>query len=311
MYFSATVGVRSSPPPAEREPCAGSGGRPTAEKTALVTGSSSGVGQATALALAREGYYVLAAMRDPNRAADLLDAASSQGDADRIEVVGLDLLQNSEIIEATVRSAVRRVGHLDVLVNNAGTAEGGAVEEIPVRLWRRVMETNFFGPLACIRAAVPGMREQGSGAIVNVTSINGRVSGAGGGPYAASKFALEALSEALRLEMNPFGVTVVIIQPGLYKTAIWGRPYEVNRDPKSPYAALNRDMAEFFENGWRDPAVADPAEVGQLVCAILREDHPTLRYPIGRVGGGLSARELIDFWIKRPWEEVEARYRDE
>ncbi len=281
------------------------------EKAALVTGSSSGIGQATALALAREGYHVLAAMRDPNRAADLLDLAATQNDADRIEVLALDLLQDTETIEATVRSAVRGVGTLDVLVNNAGTAEGGAVEEIPVPLWRRVMETNFFGPLACIRAVLPGMRERGSGAILNVTSINGRVSGAGGGPYSASKFALEALSEALRLEMLPFGVTVVIIQPGLYKTGIWGRPYEVNRDPHSPYVALNREMAEFFEDGWRDPATADPAEVGRLVCAILRERHPTLRYPVGRVGGGMLAKELIDFWIQRPWEEVEARYREE
>jgi len=281
------------------------------ERAALVTGSSSGIGQATALALAREGYHVVAAMRDPNRAGDLLDSAAAQNDADRIEVLTLDLLQDTDTIEATVRSAVRGVGNLDVLVNNAGTAEGGAVEEIPVRLWRRVMETNFFGPLACIRAVLPGMRERGSGAILNVTSINGRVSGAGGGPYSASKFALEALSEALRLEKLPFGVTVAIIQPGLYRTGIWGRPYEVNRDPHSPYAALNREMAEFFEDGWREPATADPAEVGQLVCAILRERHPTLRYPVGRVGGGMPAKELIDFWIQRPWEEVEARYREE
>lgn len=248
-------------------------------------------------------------MRDPTKASHLLECASAQGDADRIEVLALDLLQSTDTIEATVRSAVRRVGHLDVLVNNAGTAEGGAVEEIPMRLWRRVMDTNFFGPLACIRAVLPGMREQGSGAILNVTSINGRVSVAGGGPYSASKFALEALSEALRLEMLPFGVTVVVIQPGIYKTAIWGRPYEVNRDPNSPYAELNRGMADFFEHGWRDPAVGDPAEVGQLVCAILRESHPTLRYPVGRVGGGMSAKELIDFWVGRPWEEVEARHR--
>ncbi len=299
------------PPANEWAACPESGAKTTQDRTALVTGSSSGIGQAAALALARDGYYVLAAMRDPNKAGALLDAAAAQGDSDRIEVLVLDLLQTTEVIEETVRSAIGRVGHLDVLVNNAGTAAGGAVEEIPVARWRHVMETNFFGPLACIRAAVPGMREQGSGAILNVTSINGRVSGAGGGPYAASKFALEALAEALRFEMLPFGVTVVVIQPGLYKTAIWGRQYGVNPDPRSPYAALNRDMAEFFEQGWRNPAVADPAEVGQLVCAILREDHPTLRYPVGRVGDGMSAKDLIDFWIQRPWEEVEARHRDE
>ncbi|MGA9776006.1 MAG: SDR family NAD(P)-dependent oxidoreductase [Candidatus Dormiibacterota bacterium] len=174
--------MQSFPPAAERGACAESGAEPTAEKTALVTGSSSGIGRATALALLRYGYPVIAAMRDPNKAGPLLDAASAQGDADRIEVLVLDLLQDTAVIEATVRSGIRRVGHLDVLVNNAGTAEGGAVEEIPMRLWRRVMETNFFGPLACIRAVLPGMREQGSGAILNVTSINGRVSGAGGSP---------------------------------------------------------------------------------------------------------------------------------
>lgn len=280
-----------------------------ASQTALVTGSSSGIGQAIALALAQEGYHILAAMRSPEKADNLLAEASALGVASHIEVMFLDLLQGSDAIEARVRAAVLRVGHLDVLVNNAGTAEGGAIEELPDRLWRRVMETNFFGALACMRAAIPGMRERGAGAIINITSINGRVAGAGNGPYSASKFALEAASECLRLEMRPFGVKVAIIQPGQYKTAIWGRPYEVNLDPASPYAALNQGLANFFAHGG-EPYGGDPAEIGRLVCDILRDEHPTLRYPVGQAGG-IPVADLIDFWIKKPWEVVEARYGED
>jgi len=278
------------------------------DRVVVITGASRGIGRAAALEMARAKARLVLIGRDTTALDEVVQETRELGA--KAHGYCMDVREYATV-PAMVDWILRKFGTIDVLVNNAGTAEGGAVEEIPVPLWRRVMETNFFGPLACIRAAVPGMREQGSGAILNVTSINGRVSGAGGGPYAASKFALEALAEALRFEMLPFGVTVVVIQPGLYKTAIWGRQYGVNPDPRSPYAALNRDMAEFFEQGWRNPAVADPAEVGQLVCAILREDHPTLRYPVGRVGDGMSAKDLIDFWIQRPWEEVEARHRDE
>ena len=145
-----------------------------ARPTALVTGSASGMGLATALELARAGYQVAAAVRTLGRADSLLKMADAAGVADRVEPVAMDLLEGSEALKEAAEAVIQGLGHLDVLVNNAGTAELGAVEEVPPRLWRRVMATNFFAPLALIQAALPGMRERQQGVIINVTSFRQR-----------------------------------------------------------------------------------------------------------------------------------------
>ncbi len=188
---------------------------------AIVTGSSTGIGLATAVTLARGGHTVYATMRNP---------ASGGGEILGItekETLPLTVLPMDVDDDASVKAAVAQVlaqsGRVDVLVNNAGIGIHGSVEELPVAEFKRAMETNFFGALRCIQAVVPGMRERRHGVIVNVSSVAGRFSSAPQAPYSASKWALEAVSEALAQEVKPFGVRVAIVEPGLIATPIFGK----------------------------------------------------------------------------------------
>lgn len=275
-------------------------------RNALITGTSSGIGMVTSVEMARQGYHVIASMRDTGKAERLLKLATESGVSERIEIMELDLSIGSEAIESTILDVIERKGHLDVLVNNAGITEVGPVEMVRDDQWRRVMETNFFGALSCIRAVIPHFRERHAGYVINVSSINGRVSGAGNGPYAASKFALEAMSEALRFEMLPFGVKVVIVQPGAFRTDIWGRDYELTLDEGNPYRDIYKGFSDWAQIA---PTVAgDPIEVGRLICQIVADENPTLRYPVGNAGN-VSAGDLIRRYITEPWEKVESEFK--
>ncbi|HLA18530.1 MAG TPA: SDR family NAD(P)-dependent oxidoreductase, partial [Dehalococcoidia bacterium] len=169
-----------------------------AKQTLLITGSNSGIGRATAELLAGRGYRVIATMRDPGKGRDLAEAASSNGWD--LSVVPLDVRSDE-----SVREAVRQAGEVDVLVNNAGFEVWGALEEMKVADLVDQFETNVYGPFRCISAVLPAMRERGSGVIVNVSSVAGRVAGPLNGLYSASKFALEAMSESLHYEAGHFG----------------------------------------------------------------------------------------------------------
>ena len=268
----------------------------------LVTGASSGIGLAACVEAARRGHLVVATMRDPGRAGRLLQAAALAGVVGRVAVAELDVAWPAERVEAAVARAARAHGGLDALVNNAGIAAFGPLESLSDAAVRRVFEVNLFGPLACIRACAPHMRERGSGTIVNVSSMSGRVPSPLGGAYVASKFALEGASEVLRLELGPFGVRVVLVQPGQYRTDIRGRDYGLGALPGSPYEAqLNAWLAL---EGKAPPDAADPAEVGRLIADILADPSPTLRYPVGPVAG-MTAAEWIERHLSRPWEETQ------
>ncbi|HTW80575.1 MAG TPA: SDR family NAD(P)-dependent oxidoreductase, partial [Terracidiphilus sp.] len=177
---------------------------------AVVTGSSTGIGQATAATLARAGHTVYATMRNPGTGGQELRAIAERESLPlRIQALDDD---SDESVRAAFAGIIFEAGQIDVLVNNAGVSGGGAVEETPIAEFRATMETNFFGALRCIQAAVPGMRERRSGCIVNITSVAGRFSSAPQASYASSKFALEALSECLAQEMKGFGVRVAIVE---------------------------------------------------------------------------------------------------
>jgi NAD(P)-dependent dehydrogenase (short-subunit alcohol dehydrogenase family) len=240
---------------------------------ALVTGSSSGIGLATAVALARASHTVVAAVRNPQRGAEIRKIAGEEKLS--IHLVALDVDDDASVREAFTRVAAQH-GPVEVLVNNAGIPGGGSVEETPLDSFREVMETNFFGALRCIQAAVPSMRERRRGTIVNVTSIAGRIASTPQASYAASKWALEALSECLAQEMRAFNVRVAIVEPGVIATPIFtkARPLREN----SPYPHSKR-LRAIFAAALANPT--PPSVVGDLIRDIVDGDRWQLRYPAG------------------------------
>jgi NAD(P)-dependent dehydrogenase (short-subunit alcohol dehydrogenase family) len=249
---------------------------------ALVTGTSTGIGQATAISLARSGHVVHAAMRNLAAAGELEEAAAAEGLAIRPLRMDVD-------DDASVRDAVAAVGPIDVLVNNAGIGGGGSVEETPLSLFRGVMETNFFGLLRCTQAVLPQMRERRSGLVVNISSVAGKLAMAPQAAYSASKFAVEALSECLAQEMKPFNVRVVLVEPGVILTPIFGKGR--GPAPDSPYPNTRRLFAFF---GAAMPTASSPFEVGDLVAGIAAGQSDQLRYRVGCMSNEiLSWRESL------------------
>ena len=239
----------------------------------VVTGSSTGIGYATALTLAEAGHSVVATMRDPDRC-DLATVAKER-DLD-VEVVALDVVDDAAV--ADVFAEVLAAGAVDVLVNNAGIGDGSVVEETDLEIFRQVMETNFFGALRCTKAVLPGMRERGSGWVVNVTSQGGRIALPGMGAYCGSKFALEAVSESLSIELEPFGVRVAIIEPGAIMTAIWGKVDMT--PPTGPYAPVRMRLGQAVITDLAQASSAD--EVAACILEAITTTEPRLRWLVGQ-----------------------------
>jgi NAD(P)-dependent dehydrogenase (short-subunit alcohol dehydrogenase family) len=240
----------------------------------VITGCGSGIGLATAVAFAARGDTTYATMRDPDRAGPLRRAAAAAGVA--VEVLALDVTDDASVAAAFDEVHARH-GVVDVLVNNAGVAHRGPLEMIDDALVRANMETNYFGPLRTIRAVLPGMRRNGSGVIVNVSSIGGRIPGLPTAfSYCASKRAVCALSESLSHEVRPFGVRVVSIEPGYFATSI---PDKSEVAAPGPYAALldgvlrsNRTMVD---------AGADPRLAAAAIVAAVDDPATPLHVPVG------------------------------
>jgi len=243
---------------------------------ALITGTSTGIGHATALHLARHGYHVFASMRDPaaKGAATLTDAATAE--RLHLEILQLDV-NDPPSAERAVRDVQQKADRIDVLINNAGIG-GGAIEETPEEILKTVFETNFFGAMRLIRAVLPGMRQRQSGAIVNVTSVAGRLATSPQHAYEASKFALEAASEILAQEVRRFHIRVAIIEPGVILTPMFAKSM---RDPnlKSPYVDFELRLRRIF--GKRLEAPSQPELVATTIRHALETDQPKLRYPVG------------------------------
>ena len=244
----------------------------------LITGCSSGFGFEAALVFARHGDRVFATMRNPAAGDALRRAAREERLA--VDVLPLDVGDRASIDAAL--AAVAEAGPLDVLVNNAGIELRSAIEDASEDDVRRQFDTNVFGPLRTIRAVLPGMRDERRGTIVNVSSIAGIVARPYAGLYAASKHALEAISEALHFELQPFGVRVVLIEPGQYGTrlldnALFGERFK----PGSPYW----ERAERFDAAIRKlrpgGVAGSPREVAQLIHRAVHDPHPRLRYLAG------------------------------
>lgn len=247
---------------------------------AVVTGSSTGIGQATAVTLARAGHTVYATMRNPKTGGEELRAMAAR-ESLSLRIAALDVDSDGAVREA-FSDILSESGRVDVLVNNAGIGLMGAVEELPIAAFRATMETNFFGALRCIQAVVPGMRERRSGCIVNVTSVAGRFSSAPQAAYASSKFALEALSECLAQEMKTFGVRVAIVEPGVIATPIFGKAQPLPSSTNYPHT---RRITELFRASLEKPV--SPYVVGEKIREIVDSGTWQLRHLVGPDAAGL------------------------
>lgn len=247
------------------------------QKVALVTGSSSGIGFETVLALAREGYYTYASMRNTKKSKPLLDEAKKENLP--ISVIALDV-DKPESVKSAISQIIAEKQRVDVLVNNAGYGLFGCLEDMSIDEIKEQFETNFFSIIRIIQEVAPIMRGQKAGTIVNVSSVAGRIAFPGTPAYISSKFALEGLSESMRYELAPFGVNTIIIEPGAIKTNFFdGLRMPKNAKPDSPY----KDLTDKVVNGIKMMAEmgTPPKEVADVIVKALKEKNPLPRYPVG------------------------------
>jgi NAD(P)-dependent dehydrogenase (short-subunit alcohol dehydrogenase family) len=243
------------------------------DQVAVVTGANSGIGRATAVHLAGNGYRVFGTVRATASTDKLRAAADAAGVT--VDLVEMDVADDDSTATA-LGEVLDRAGSVDLLVNNAGVGGNAVVEECPPELVLDVMNVNVCGPLRCIRAVVPSMRERGSGCIVNVSSVAGRVAPIAQAPYAMSKWALEALSEELAQEVAPFGVRVAIVEPGVTRSAIFAKNVDAPNQTGA-YDAHYRRMFQFYAAGIEN--ATDPTEVADVILRAATTDEPRLRYP--------------------------------
>jgi NAD(P)-dependent dehydrogenase (short-subunit alcohol dehydrogenase family) len=239
----------------------------------FITGSSTGIGLATAVAFGRAGHDVHATMRNPDRAPELASIAANERLP--IKVLPMDVDSDASVGKA-VAGVLAESGRIDVLVNNAGIAVTGPVEELPLAEFRRVMETNYFGALRCIQAVVCGMRERRTGHIINVSSIQGRISIPSYAAYAASKWALEAASEALAQETKSFGIKVSIVEPGMIATPVWAKRREV---PANTRYRQERRIQALVNALLKQPVT--PFVVADKIVEIVQSKTWKLRHTVG------------------------------
>ena len=242
----------------------------------LVTGCSSGIGQATVQALLRGPHPVWATARKVETLTDLAAAGA--------RVLALDVTDEASMV-AAVREVEDTHGPFGGLVNNAGYGEYGPVEEVPIDAVRRQFETNVFGLLRLTQLVLPGMRAAGRGRFVNVSSMGGRMTLPGGGVYHASKYAVEALSDALRFETRGFGIAVSVVAPGPVRTA-FGDAATAAPESDGPYAAFRRGVADRNAAAYHDPkarGLLEPEVVADVIVTVLESSRPRARYPVGFV----------------------------
>ena len=245
------------------------------DKVAIVTGSSSGIGFETALALAREGYHTYATMRDVKKSNKILDIAKKENI--KIEVLELDV-NNENTIKKAVEKVLNEKKRIDVLVNNAGYFVVGCLEDLSIEDLKEQFETNFFGVIRTIQAVLPTMRSQKSGTIVNISSVAGRIGFPVTPAYISSKFAVEGLSESMRYELSPFGIKTIIIEPGVIKTNIF-----TNLKNSTKSNPVYKDMTEKVMNGltMMSEMGTPPQEVAKTIIKAVSSENPLPRYPVG------------------------------
>ena len=274
----------------DRETAAAETDRYTRKKSVLITGCSSGIGRATARAFLAADWQVFATARTVDDLADLEEAGC--------ETLALDVT-DPEAVASAVEETVDIAGSIDCVVNNAGYAQMGPLEDVATVDLHRQFDVNVYGPHRLTRAALPHMRAQGEGRIINVSSVVGRISLPGAGAYAGSKHALEAMSDALRGEAEEFGIDVVVVEPGPVETNFSDRvDDELPEDERTPaYESLYElyDEAQLIGGGSGGPFASDPDDVAAAILDAATSPEPPARYPVGPIAQyGLYARHLPD-----------------
>ena len=263
-------------------------------KVAVVTGSSSGIGLATALELARKGYFTYATVRNPAKAEIIAQVAKGLP----VAVVQLDVTDDDSV-KGAIEQILKEKGRIDLLVNNAGYGLGGAFEDSSMEEIRDQYETNVFGLIRTTQAVLPAMRKQRSGIIVNISSAAGRIGYPGASVYISSKHAIEGLSESLAYELEPFGIRVILVEPGVIKTNFGAGMVFAKKahDPSSPYAPMMQRMGGNWQYMLENGA---PAElVAKVVLDAIDSKDGNLRYIAGKD---------VESWLQTRNDMTEAEF---
>ena len=254
----------------------------------LITGCSTGIGRAAAVELTKRGHEVIATARKPEVLADLDVAATLALDVDS---------------DTSVAAALAAAGPIDVLVNNAGFEIAGPGERLPIDEIRAMFETNFFGVVRMMQGVVPGMRERGSGVIVNVSSVAGRVSQPYGAFYSASKHAVEAITEGMKYELGHFGIRLALIEPGVIATAFRGNVRHFGKE-EPPYDELTRQWEGAVDRLRGDGDAPGPELVAGVIADVIEDPESVLRHPVGE-----DAHMVIGTRSQMEFEEFETTMR--
>jgi NAD(P)-dependent dehydrogenase (short-subunit alcohol dehydrogenase family) len=262
----------------------------------FITGTTSGFGRAIAEAALGRGDSVVATARR-------IDALEDIGDPERVHAVRLDVTDAADR-EAAVAEALDRFGRIDVLVNNAGRTQVGAVEETTDDELRDLFELHFFGPAALTRLVLPAMRTQGGGAIVQMSSVGGQTTAPGFGAYCATKFAIEGLSETLRDEVRPFGIHTLIVEPGAFRTGLFRPDAAYMSDEMPEYGETVGPTREYVRTGHGEQP-GDPAKAAAAIMTALDADEPPLRLVLGADAIGNITQRLEGVSAElREWDQV-------
>ena len=278
----------------------------------LITGCSTGIGLATAIHLAGRGYSVYASVRDLATSEGLRGATEEAGVA--LTVLSLDV-DSPESIRAGVERVGEEAGRVDVLVNNAGVGDLWAVEDTTETDLLQMFRTNVFGPIALIRAVLPGMRAAGSGTIVNVSSVSARIVSAFSGPYAATKCALEAITQAVAVEGAAHGIRCVAIEPGFTQTPMLEKALSSLPSTEGPYSTVAGFIRALYKDGTETGG--NPIDVARTIEAAIESEETVIQHPVGAAAewvingrAAASDQDWVDLWTRTTEEEFGSRFQE-
>ncbi|CDF80824.1 short chain dehydrogenase [Formosa agariphila KMM 3901] len=255
------------------------------KKIIIITGASSGIGKATALQLIKEGHTVYGVARRLEHMKELVAAGG--------KAIEIDVTDHNQV-HSQIKKIIEAEGKIDVLVNNAGYAVYGPIEEVSYEQAKRQFDVNLFGLAEVTKAVLPIMRNQQSGSIINVSSIGGKVYGPLGAWYNASKFALEGWSDCLRLDVNQFGIKVIVIQPGVINTGFAKAMDHHLEDSNSPYKELKQIVAKMMQNTSKPGQYSEPSVIAKTISKAIKSKKPKTRYAAGKMARQtLLARKLL------------------